>query len=500
VAETNVPAIDQAPQPQSQRSTARMIARNTVFGIGAEFMLKVIGFLFNLFVINTLGGERFGQYTIVLAWAGLFSVLGDLGINQYLAREIAADRRKTDELFWDTVLLRFILAIVSSAITIVGAIAYGYSDQIVLGVAMFTVSYFFMSVLAPLNSVLQGNERLDYTSIFTVVMQVIFMLMATIYLLLDFSWLWLLTPMYINLPAVIILQIWAIRRHNYGPARFRFNPNMWWVLVRGGLPFAAIQLALSFSFQVDTIFLSANVPDEVVGYYAAAYRLILTLVVVSYAFNTAIVPSLARDYAQNPVSVRPWYYTTVRVMLWVGLPMAVGGSLLADKIIGFLYPGLFPAWIAFAILVWDMPLVLYTSFCGNMTTAIKQERSAMRIYVSVGLLNVVLNAVFISVFGLGLVGACFATLLTDAFGLLLFYVLFRREFGSGLQFRRLARIIVAAALMGVVVLLLRDTLHFLLIIPVAAAFYLVVTWYSGAYSPDERAWIMGFVKRRLKRA
>lgn len=494
--ESGTPAVA-APQGQS---SGRTIARNTVFGIGAQFTLKVIGFVFNVFVINTLGGEQFGQYTIVLAWAGLFSVLGDLGINQYLAREIAADKRKTEQLFWDTVVMRFILAIISSAITILGAIWYGYSDQIVLGIAMFTVSYYFTAVMAPLNSVLEGNERLDYTSVLTVVMQVIFMVMVTIYLLLGLPWLWLLTPMYVNLPAVILLQIWAIRRHGYGPPRFRINPAMWMVLIRGGLPFGIIQLSLSFAFQVDTIFLSANVPDEVVGYYGAAYRLILTLGVITQAFNTAIVPTLARDYARDPVSVRPWYYTTVRVMFSVSLPIAVGGSLLSFAIITFLYPELVPAAIAFAILVWDMPLVMYNSFCGNMSTVTKNERNSARIYLSIGVLNVCLNALFISVFGLGLVGACFATLLTDAFGVMLFYVLFRRTFGQGLQFARMVRVIASAVLMGVVVWLLRDALHFLLVIPIAAGVYLLAVWYSGAYSPQEREWIMGFMKRRLKRA
>lgn len=490
-----------AASEQAPRSTGRTIARNTFFGVGAQFFLKIIGFIFNLFVINTLGGEQFGQYSIVLAWAGLFSVLGDLGMNQYLSREIAANKDRAMGFFWDTVSLRFILAIISSGLTIGGAILYGYDQQIVLGIAMFTVSYYFMTVMAPLQSILEGNERLDYVSVFTIVMQVIFMVMVTIYLLLDLSWLWLLTPMYVNLPAVIILQVWAIRRHNYGPPRFKLNPGMWRYIIMGGLPFGLIQLSLSFSFQVDTIFLSANVPDLVVGYYNAAYKLILTLGVISTAFNASIVPSLARDYAKDPESVRPWYYTTVRVMFSIGLPIAIGGSLLATGIIPFFYPELSPAWVAFAILVWDLPVVMYIAFCGNMSTAIKKESNAARIYMTIGLLNVGLNFLFVSVSGFGLVGACFATLLTDLCGMALFYFLFRHEFGSGLKFNRLARIVLSGAVMGAVIILLGNLgLHFLLIVPLAAAVYGLVIWFSGAYAPNEREWMLGFVQRKLRRA
>ena len=70
----------QAPPP-APRSAARIIARNTAFGVGAQFALRITSFLFNVLVIRVLQPEAFGQYSIVLAWAGLFYVIAVMGNN-----------------------------------------------------------------------------------------------------------------------------------------------------------------------------------------------------------------------------------------------------------------------------------------------------------------------------------------------------------------------------------------------------------------------------------
>ncbi len=478
-----------------QPKTSRIIARNTLFGVGSQFALKIASFAFNVLVVRALGAEHFGQYSIAIAWAGLFSVLGDLGISQYLSREIARDRSKAEQLFWDTVVLRFIFAVVSSIITTGGAVLAGYPGEIVFAIGLYTTTYFFQALLQPMVSILVGHERLDVTSVLWTVWQVLIMIFSALFLFAGLGFIWLVMAQVIVLPIIIVLHYRAIRRNQLTPPRFRINRDLWWQTIRAGLPFGIIQLSLSFAFQVDTIFLSQYHDAEVVGWYNAAYHLTLTILTISRAFNDAIMPSLAREHATNPDAVKPWYYTAVRFMMMIGLPIAIGGSLLSNQIIGFLYPELLPAAVAFAILVWDMPIVMYAGFCGNMTTSIKREGSTVRITVGTGLLNVVLNAIMVPT--MGIIGACFATLLTDAFRAILFYGLFRREFGSGLQLKRLLRVAAAAAIMGVVVYLLQD-FSFLVVIPISAVVYAALIWVSGAFTPSERSQIINLFSRRLR--
>lgn len=479
-----------------RRSVGRTIARNTLFGIGAQLALRVASFIFQVLVVRALGGHEYGQYTIVTAWAGLFAVIGDLGINQYLAREIARDPSKSDEMFWDTVVLRFFLAILCAFVTVGSAIAFtDYSREIIIAVAIYTSSYFLQIILAPMDSILRGNERLDILSVFSVISQVLFMVLAGLFLFSGLDFVWLVIASVLNLPIMIALHFWAIRRNHLQPPHFKINPALWWSVIRYGIPFGITQLSLSLAFRVDTIVLSSYVSSYDIGLYNVAYiNLTLTLVILAQSFNQAITPTLSREYAHNPEAVLPWYYQAVKIMMFLGLPIAVGGMLTADKIIGLYQSEIAPAGLLLAILVWDIPLVLYHSFCGNMAVSVKREGAAARIFAFMGILNLILNLFLIPRFGV--IGAVFTTLITDTFGAAQFYFLFRHTFGAGLGFTRLMRLVMAAAAMGVLVFILRD-INFFILVALAGAVYLLIVWVSGAFTHEERSRFVGIITKRL---
>jgi len=123
-----------------------------------------------------------------------------------------------------------------------------------------------------------------------------------------------------------------------------------------------------------------------------------------------------------------------------------------------------------------------------------REGAAARIYISLGFINLALNLIMVP--RIGVVGAAFATVLTDAAGAALFYFLYRREFGAGLGLKRLIRFAIAATLMGAVILMLSQ-LNFFVIVAVSAPVYLGLVWISGAFSQEEKTRLVGFVQQRL---
>jgi len=490
--EVNLSTTDNSAE-QPKVSSARIIARNTLFSVGANFALRGLSLLFNILVIRQLGDASFGQYSVVLAWAGIFSFIGDLGIAQYMTREIARDKAKVTQLFWDVSALRFLLAILAAVVTTLGAVANGYEGRVVLAIALYTSSYFLQAILAPLAGLIAGYERLDIVSVFTVIGQIIFMVFGALFLFAGFDFVWLVIASLINIPVLIALCIVVIRRNGYMPPRFQINPTTWWWLIKAGLPFAFIQLTLSSAYQFDRLILEKSFSEQYVGWYSAAYTLTRAFLVVTAAFSSSLVLTLAREHATNPDVVRPWYYRSVRFMLFLGLPLAVGGTVLADRIIDLAYGAAYaPTAIAFAILMWDTPLLMYTSLGGNITTSIQKERKAAVIYACEAGFNIITNLILIPRYGV--IAAAFTTVFTELVGVLLFYILFRREFGSGIGLTNALRLLFAAVLMGVAVFLMRDvqilqsnTLSLLLMVVVGSAVYLGAVWGTGALGADDRA-------------
>lgn len=484
-----------APEPKA--NAGRTIARNTIFTIGAQFALKASNFLFTILITRRLGDDNFGQYSWVLAWANIFSFIGDLGITQYMMREYARAPERGRKLFWDVTIIRLILALVTAVISV--SIALLKPDpveaRVALAIGLYTSTYFFMAIIAPLSAVISGYQRLDILSILTVVNQVLTLVVGVLIILIWNDYVALLSSLLITLPIMLALIIVVIRRYKMSPPAFLINFRQWKGLIWASLPFALNQIMLTSAYQFDTVIMRQFYGSNVIGWYNAAYNLTRSLLIFTSAFSSALGLTLMRDYVNNPEVIRPWYYRSVKFMMFIGLPLSIGGMVLSTKLIPFLYGGEYAAAsIAFAILIWDTPLLMYTSHCGNLAVAMGRERRTASIYATEAAINIFLNVLLIPRYGI--IAASFTTIATEFTGACLFYIMFRRELGAGLGLNSIIRIAAAAATMGVVLYLLQS-LSLLLLIPIGVLTYLVLVWVSGALNAEERRMLTDFVWRKL---
>ena len=429
-------------------SISRTIAKNTVFVTLGDIALRGVNFLFGIFVVRQLGDDQFGRYSIVLAFVGLFQIFAELGMSQYVMREIAQDRSKAQPLFWNLVEVRLLLALLAIIGIPLGAVAVGYSHELVLGVLFYTFSFLLAAFQIPLVVVLTAHERLDYATVLHVFGQLLFVVLGGVALLMGGGFIALILVGLMSTPIQIGAAVWMIKRERLARLPFRIDPRSWPRLIRASLPFGIISLALTIAFSIDTVMLSMYEPENVVGWYNVAYGLVRSLMFLFGGFSQAIVPSLSRAYVSDTHAVELWYHRSVKVILLLSLPLAVGGMLVAFPLIRFLYTDAFlPAAVGLQVIIWDVPLLMFTSFCGNMTTVVSEERSAARIYSINAVANVILNLYAIPRFGL--IGAALVTVVTDLIGALQFHFLLRRKLHLPNLTSVLARALTASAVMGV---------------------------------------------------
>ena len=321
----------------------------------------------------------------------------------------------------------------------------------------------------PLYTVLSGHERLDYATVFDTIGRLLFMAVGGAFMLSGKSYIWLIVASLVEMPIEILLVALLIRRQRLVSLRPRIDPRLWWPMVRAGLPFGIITLMLQISFSIDTVMLSMHWPDQVVGWYNVSYGLVRSMLFFFSGFSFAIIPSLSRTYVRDPEAVKRWYYHSVRVITFSSLPAAVGAALVARPLILFLYGAQFaPSVPIFGAIVWDLPLLMFCSFCGNMTTVVGEEHAAARIYGINAAANIVLNAIFIPHYGA--MAAAVITVVTDLVGSIQFYVLLRHKLDLPDIRLLLLRVAAASGLMGAVVFLSRG-------LPLAAVIALGVVVY-----------------------
>jgi O-antigen/teichoic acid export membrane protein len=336
----------------------------------------------------------------------------------------------------------------------------GYTPELVFGIFLYTTGFYLSAIDAPLRTVISASERLDYVTIVRFLGNITNVLLGTLFLFGGLGYLWLIMASILSILPQIAVEIWVIVRYRLMDFSFPLNPRQWPGLVRWGLPFGIISLALTVAFSIDTVMLSMFVSDEEVGWYNVAYNLVRALMIFFSGFSVAIVPSLSRTFVQDTATVERWYQKSVKFMLLISVPIAVGGMLLAAPLIRFLYtPEYAPAALALQILIWDVPLLMYTSFCGNMTTVIGKEHAAARIYTINAVANVILNAIFIPRYGM--LAASVVTVVTDLIGAFQFHLLLSHRLKLPDMKSVVARIGAAALIMGLVVSLLNGWFVFL---------------------------------------
>lgn len=440
----------------------RTIFKNTLIITSGSTFLKLIGFLFSVYVIRSFGGSQYGQYSIVLQFVGLFQIFLELGMTQYVMRSIAQDRTRSESLLWNLVALRLLLALSGMIIIPLMGIIMGYSSEIILGILLYSTSFVFAAFLMPLQSVLESNERYDYVTLVDLIGRILFFALGGLFLLVGGGYITLIVASLLVIPPQLVVTVWTIRRHHLAPLRPVIQPRTWPQLLRSGLPFGLISLFLTIAFSIDTIMLSWYEPDNVVGWYNVAYGLIPSFLFFFGGFQRAVVPSLTKSFVNDPVTVNRWYLSSVKFIILISIPIAVGGMVLAVPLILFLYTDEFlPSALALKILIWDVPFIMFASFCGNMTTIVSEEKAAARIYGINTIANVGLNLIAIPMFGL--VGAALVTVITDFIGAIQFHILLRRKLELPNMASILLRAVAASFIMGIAIWLVRDWNMFLLI-------------------------------------
>ncbi len=471
------------------RHLSRVVVRNSAVGIAAHIAIKLLSFAFTVLIVRRLGAESFGQYAAVLAFGMSFAFISDLGLSVYAVREVARRRDQPDAresinaLYGNLLRLRLRLALLAAGLLIGAAWLVGWPPVMIGAIALGAIGLLTSSVQGASEAVLAGYERLDVPARARVAAQFAFVCLGAMALAAHTGYYGLIIANQISIALLMIICWRAARRLGVRPTHgARLD---WTAMLRASLPFGIIGFTLGLSYKFDTILLSVLRGDIETGHYNAAYSLVFATVVLANVINTALYPSLTRQAASDASRLGAIYSRALQYLLIVALPIAVGGSLLADQIVTFLYGASYaPAGAALRIIIWVVPLMFVSELLGYAVLIGGQERHAARAVLISTAINIACNLVVVPRYGL--LGAAVTTVLTEL--ILVSQYIWRlrstlRRFRWGALLLRPA---LAAAAMGGFVALVSSSIALLpLTVALGAALYAVALLLLGVIGSDE---------------
>jgi len=486
------------------KPTIRILARNMAFMLGGQVVIKIFAFIFNIYVVRRLGDAHFGRYSTALAYVAIFGMFTDLGMSSLSVREMA---RKQENVAWmvpNIMTLRALLSLAAIAFTTLSAWLLGKTPDLVLGIFIASCGLLLYAFQGPLDSVMIAQERLDFSSTLNLFNQMVFMILGTVLLLAGAGYIGLLLASLAGVLAMGLASVFVAKRI-LGLGFEHPNSRRWRPLLHASLPFGFMGIIRMLTSRFDTVFMSFTLTDAAVGWYNVPYNLIMMMLLLAQSLAISMYPTLVKEYDSGHGSIQNTVQRALRYLLLLSLPITVGGTLLADRVILLLYGQEFaPAIPVMKILIWVLPSMFLAEILGRTGSTMHLERKAMRFAVIRALISIGLNVALIPRFGV--VGAAVAAVTAALVRIVLSSILIGPAMLWKGNVTPLLRVVGAGTLMGGVVWLLRDTpilatiddkIALLLLIATGAAIYGAATLLLHAVSPGEVRYLYDMARRRL---
>jgi O-antigen/teichoic acid export membrane protein len=479
------------PAPRAPLRRMSVVARNAAAVLGAQLVIKLLGFGFSVYVVRRLGDAQFGRYSSVIAYVAVTMMLTDLGTSTYSAREMARRDDEARSMVPDISALRVLLSLLVGAGLALAAWLVHKPPDIVVGVCLASAGVLVYAVQGPLETMLIARERLDSVARLRLINQVVYVVLGAALLLTGSGYLGLLVASLAGVLAMLLACTYIVA----GVWRIRFDrpqPRHWRSLLRSSWPFAVSAAAGELARRFDTVFMSFALTDAAVGWYNVPFNLILMTLLVPQALGTALFPSLVKEYDSGRGSIRDTVRRAVRYVLLLSLPMSLGGMLLAEPIIHCLYGSAFaPAVPVMRVIVWALPGLFLAEILGRTANTMHLERRVAPLSVVAALLNVAFVVTLVPSYGTP--GAALAMVATAVAGVVLSSLIIGPRLlwgGSGWMFVRLGG---SAVIMSALLLMLRGSGP-VARLPAPSAMLLLVS--AGALAFAVSAWLFGAVSTR----
>lgn len=408
----------------SETDTDTDIYTLLVKGASGSFVLKILftglGLLTSFILARLLGVEQYGNYAYVMSWIFLLGILAGLGLDKLMVRFIAAYNLRGE---WGKIkgLLRYsIIAVLIVSILIFAAV-YLFLEITIPDTAEseIYIPLLIALILIPLKSLLSRLDASIRGFRWIISAQIPSMLIQPVLFISFLGLVWFINMSRFNVSFAISLNVSAAvaalvvaaylhRKVLPGAVKKSVAEYEPWSWIRSALPLMVMGGLYMINGQADILMLGYIKGTELSGIYQIADRGAGLILLVLSAVVTSLAPVIAHLYAGNDIERMQRIVTRAsRATLILSLPVVLFLAVFGKWFLGLFGPEFKDGYTALVILSFSQVVNVASGPVANILMMTGHERDAA---IGVGastVVNVVLNAVFIPLWGLA--GAALAT-------------------------------------------------------------------------------------------
>lgn len=411
-------------------NNSRLVFKNTTFLVLAELFIKLIGFVYFVFLARNLSIEVFGRYNLVTSFVTMFSFLPDIGIGLVVVREIAKKSYSTAVLLGNTFVLGTAMSIVTIVIIVTIGLLVGFSSDIMLLLFISSLTLFFSQIRSVPLFYFDGIERMEYSAVLKALNSLVFITCGLGGFLLGFGLIGIITGFLVG-SIISFVITWMIFYTKKIKISLTFNKRVARHLALDSLPLGVAAFSSLVYGNIDGIMLERMLSEGALGIYSSATKFGPTLIqLLNVPFMVAVYPVLSRLSIGNGVRFRNAIVKSTGVVLLWSIPTAIGVAFFSD-IIPIIFGERYRAGIhILRVLIFFVPFAALSALLYKVLIVIRKQYIYLFISIVGVFLNIILNLVLIPRYEI--VGAAISAVTTQVslcmlYGVVVYYLIFRKK-------------------------------------------------------------------------
>jgi len=451
-------------------NTVKRLAKNMGAMLLAQVAEPACSFILVIFIARSLGVSGLGKFSIALSLFFIFETISSLGFAHLVTREVARDKSKAGKYLINASFVGFFFSVLMVGAMGLTSYLLNYSADIALAIYILSFALIPATLALICQSICRALEKLEFVAL-PLIIGSSFKVLVGIYILFrGFGLIELMAAILVSQFLILLMSLYFVLRCIGRPV-YSIDLKFCKWIIRATPVFALIFILNTMRWNVDILMLSKLTGATDVGFYSAAHKLMKVGRMLLTGYAMAFQPVIFRLFKESSEKFIIACRESIKYLFIAILPIAVGTTLLSDKLILFFYKSEFLASAnVLRILIWI--LVLSGANIVLAYTLIATDNQRVNLYGNFMLLfsNVALNLLLIPKFGF--LGAGIASFISSCV-----FLIFQYSFVSKNLFKISfveigAKPVIAAALMAIIILVFRQINLFLLIFVSALAYAL----------------------------
>jgi O-antigen/teichoic acid export membrane protein len=442
----------------------KRIIRNSFWSLINSILNKFGGLLFTILLARMLMPENYGVYSLVLSIALIAMTTTDLGINRTFVRYVSYALSKEKENIYSyyryLLRLKLFLILITSAVLLILAYPLSFvifrNEKLFFPLIVASFYIFIFSLEFFQSKIFLAIEKINFLTLREAIFQILRIILALL-VFVFISSNYHIVGIFVSLMLVsgflIIYDIYFSKKLFF--SLFKKDKTIKSAIDKksirkffGYLTLASISGVL-FSY-IDILILGFFVGTEYIGYYKAAFALILGIGGIIAFPNAALLPIFTKIEKSDSTKV---FNKALRFLAILSIPAIFGILALGRYFIRFLFG---EAYLLSAIPLYFLSIIIFTIVCKELLISLFSGYGKPEIFaklMTTGLImNIILNIILISflvqissVWAIS--GAAIATTTSWLFYLFVSMFILRKRLNMKLDFSPVFKSIIAGLVM-----------------------------------------------------